>query len=102
MFFVDDLDDLLSGREAFEHLAADGAVGDGLDEVLDHHEVDVRFQQGELDLAHGFLHVGFVELAARIQPFKHRLQFFRDAFKRHLLPPKPARGFAGAGLFVLR
>ncbi|MPM41406.1 hypothetical protein SDC9_88061 [bioreactor metagenome] len=64
--FVDDLDHLLPGREAFEHLDANGAVGHGLDEVLHDHEVHVRFQKRKLDLAHGFLHVRFVELSARI------------------------------------
>ena len=61
--FIYDLDDLLSRRQALEPFAANGAVRHGLDEILNDHEVDVRFQQGELDLAHGFLHVAFVELS---------------------------------------
>ena len=70
---VDDLDHLLAGGEAFEHLAADGARGDDFDKVLDHEEVDVRFQQREFNLAHGFVYVRLGELSAPVQPLEYGL-----------------------------
>ena len=53
-FIVDDLDDLLGGRERGGDLGADGACADVLDEGFDDGEVDVGLEQGEADLAEGF------------------------------------------------
>ena len=60
---VDDLDDLLAGKEAFHHFAADGAFGDGLHKVAHDLEVHVRFEQGELHFAHALAHVRLGEPA---------------------------------------
>ena len=49
---VDDLHDLLAGREALRHLLAERALLDRCDEVLDDVEVDVGLEQRETDLAH--------------------------------------------------
>ena len=61
---VDDLDDLLAGRQALEDLVADRPLADARDEVLDDLEVDVRLEERETDLAHGGIDVGFADPAA--------------------------------------
>ena len=61
---VDDLDDLLAGVEALEHLGADCARADARHEVLDDAEVDVRLEQRQPDLAHCGVDVGFGDTAA--------------------------------------
>ena len=73
--FVDDLDDHLRRRQALEHVRAGRAGGDLLYEVLDDLEVDVRLQQGELDLTHGLLDVGLGETALAAQALKGLIQF---------------------------
>ena len=49
---VDDLDDLLAGGDAFDHILADAFGFDRLDEFGDHVEVDVRIQQRQPDFPH--------------------------------------------------
>jgi hypothetical protein len=49
---VDDLDDLLSRREALQHLLAERPLSDAGDEVAHDLEVDVGLEQREPDLAH--------------------------------------------------
>ena len=49
---VDDLDDLLAGREALQHLLAERTLAHALDEGADDLEVDVGLEQREADLAH--------------------------------------------------
>ena len=61
---VDDLDDLLAGRQALEDLVADGPLADARDEVLDDLEVDVGLEQRQPDLAHGGIDVGLADPAA--------------------------------------
>ena len=61
---VDDLDDLLAGVEALEHVGADGPLADARHEVLDDLVVDVRLEQGEANLAHGGIDVGLGDAAA--------------------------------------
>ena len=50
---MDDLHDLLAGRDALQHLRAERPLAYALDEVLDDLEVDVCLEQRETDLAHG-------------------------------------------------
>ena len=59
-----DLHDLLAGREALQHLLAEGALAHLRHELLDDLEVDVGFEQREADLAHGTRNRLLVELAA--------------------------------------
>ena len=68
--FVDDLDDHLCGRQTLENVRADAALGGFFDEVLDDLVVDVGLQQGETDLAHGFLDVGLGQTALAAQLFE--------------------------------
>ena len=87
--FVYDFDDLLAGREAFKHLRADRALRYGVYEAFDDREVHVRLQKRELDLAHGFFHVLFIQLSFAGKLFEHVLQFGRKPFKRHSFIPQP-------------
>ncbi len=60
---ADDLDDLLGGRERGQHFGADGLDADLLDQVADHVEVDVGFEQRHANLAQGVADVLFGERA---------------------------------------
>ena len=48
-FVADDLHDLLSRTQALQHFLADGFLSDGVRELLDDLEVDVRFKQRHAD-----------------------------------------------------
>ncbi len=65
---VDDLYDLLGGREGGGDLGAQGLGADVLDELRDDGEVDVGLEEGEADLAHGVgdVFVGDGALAAEV------------------------------------
>jgi hypothetical protein len=52
-FLVDDLHDLLAGRQALEDLRTGRALTNPGDEVLHHLEVDVGLQERQPNLAHG-------------------------------------------------
>ncbi len=69
---MDDLHDLLAGREALQHLLAERALAHALDERADDLEVDVGFEQGEADLAHRARDRLVVELAALAQVAERR------------------------------
>ena len=51
----------------FTHVLAEGALADGGDELPDDLEVDVGFEQGDADLAHGLVEVLFGDGAAGAQ-----------------------------------
>ena len=71
---VDDLDDLLAGREALRHVGAERARPHALDEVLDDLEVDVGLEQREPDLAHRARDRVLVELPAAADVVQSRLE----------------------------
>ena len=83
--FVDDLDDHLGRREAFEHVAADGALRDLGDKVLDDLVADVGFQKRQTDFPHGGLDVGFGEAALAPELLEGSGDFFGQTFKCHVL-----------------
>ncbi len=91
--FVDDLDDLLGGGEAFQHVRAHGPLGDFCYEVLDHAVADVCVQQGEADLLHGLPDVGLGNAPLAPQASERGVQFLGKSFKCHglslLIPLKP-------------
>jgi hypothetical protein len=60
--------------EAFEDLGAQGAFLDLIDELLDHFEIDVGFEQGKTDLAGGPLYVFLRELALALEAVQSGLQ----------------------------
>jgi hypothetical protein len=71
---VHDLDHLLAGVQALEHLRAHGALPHASHEVLDHAEVDVGLQEGESHLAQRGIHVGFADAAAAGEAAEHVAQ----------------------------
>ena len=70
-FFVDDLDDLLGGGQAVQHVAAHAALGDLGHEILDHLIADVGLQQGEAHLAHTGADIGLGQAALALQTFEY-------------------------------
>ena len=71
---VDDLDHLLAGVEAVQHLGAEAALLQRRGEGFDDFEVDVGLEQGEADLPHRRVDVGFAQLAARADVGEGRLE----------------------------
>ena len=65
---VDDLDELLAGRDRPELRDADGLLLDALEELARQLEVDVGLEQDAAHLAQPFLDVGFGEDAAAAEP----------------------------------
>jgi len=73
---VDDFDNGLGGRQAFQHLRADGLFRDPFDEIFDHLVADVGFQQSQADLPHGLFDVCLTQTALVPQFFKRGGEFF--------------------------
>ena len=82
---VDDLDDLLAGRDRAQHLLADRLLGRLVDELADHRQRDVGLEQGDPDLAHRRAHVGLVQRAAAAQAVEDAAQAIAQAFEHPLL-----------------
>ena len=80
---VDDLDDLLGRGQALHDLLAHGALGDLCAEILRHFVVDVGFQQGHPDLAHGGFDVRLAQFAVAAQLFEHTGKAVGQRFKCH-------------------
>ena len=80
---VDDLDDLLGGGEAVEHLGADGALGDLGDKVLDDLVAHVRLEQCHAHLAHRELDVLLGQAALAAQALEYAVELFAQALKCH-------------------
>ena len=55
----DELEDVLLGRQRAQDFLAERLFLDVLDEVANHLDVDVGFEQREPDLAQGLIDVGF-------------------------------------------
>ncbi len=68
---VDDLDDLLAGRDGIQHLGADGAFADLGDEVAHHRQGDVGVQQRQADFPQRFGDVGLVQRSAGAEPVEN-------------------------------
>ena len=81
---VDDLDDLLGRGQALHDLLAHGALGDLCAEVLRYFVVDVGFQQGHPDLAHGGFDVRLAQFAVAAQLFEHTGKAVGQRFKCHV------------------
>ena len=82
---VDDLDDLLGGGEGGGDLGAQGLGADVFDEVAGDVEVDVGFEQGDADLAEGFVDVLVGEGALAAEGLEGALEFFGESFKHGYL-----------------
>ena len=72
---VDDLDELLAGRNGAQLRDADGLLLDALEELARELEVDVGLEQDATDLAEPFFDVGFGEDAATAQAREGRFEF---------------------------
>ena len=81
--FVDDLDHLLGGGEAVEHLGADGALGNSGDKVLDDFVAHVCLEQRHAHLAHRELDVLLGQAALAAQALEYAVELFAQALKCH-------------------
>ena len=75
------LDDLLCRRQAAHDFRAHGPFLDRGHKILDHLEVDVRFQQSKAHLAHGRVDVRFRQFALAAQLVKDSLEFVSETLK---------------------
>ena len=82
---ADDLDDLLGGGEGGGDLGAQGLGADLFDEVAGDVQVDVGFEQGDADLAQGFVDVLVGEGALAAEGLEGALEFFGESFKHGYL-----------------
>ena len=64
---VDDLDHLLAGRDRADDAFADGARAHAVDEVLDHRQRHIGFEQRDADFAQRLVDVGLRQRAAAAQ-----------------------------------
>ena len=78
---VHDLDDLLGRRQAAHDFGAHGPFLDRGHKILDHFEVDVRFQQGQAHFTHGRVDVRFRQFALAAQLVKDSLEFVSKTLK---------------------
>ena len=69
-FFINDLNDHLTGIQTFENVCTHRTLSDLLHKVLYDLEVYVSFQKSELDLTHGFLYIRFLQTAFAGELFK--------------------------------
>ena len=106
---VDDLHDLLAGRQALEDLGPHGSFTDPGDEVLDDLEVDVGLEQSQPHLSHGRIDVGGANPAVArkgaeglAQPIAQGVEHGRLGFSL-IRPAAPTAGAAlGRGFWRLR
>ena len=76
---VDDLDDLLAGRDAFQDFGADRAFLDPVDEIPDDRQRDIGLEQHHADLAQRGRNVRLAERAAAGQFVEYIAQSVRQA-----------------------
>ena len=99
---IDDLDDLLGGREGLQYVGTHRLLGDLGNELLDHLIADVGLQQSQADLPHGLLHVGLRQTPLAAQLFEGGGELFGQSFKCHgsllLHPLGQVQDLAGLGL----
>jgi len=56
----------VTGGQALEHFLADGLLPHLGQKILDYRQADIRFDQGDANLAQGFVDIGFFQLAAAL------------------------------------
>ncbi len=81
---VDDLDELLAGRDGAQLRDADRLLLDALEELARELEVDVGLEEDATDFAQPFLDVGFGEDAAAAQPREGRFEFLGKLVEHRL------------------
>ena len=78
---VNYLYDLLARGEALQHTRANRLHADGLDELLDNLEINVRFEQGHPYFAERFGYVRLGQEPPALQLFKYIFEFFGKTLK---------------------
>ena len=73
---VDDLDNHLAGRNRTDDILTDGLDAHRFNEILDHRQGHVGFQQGDANLAQGFIDVRFLKRTALFQLVEYTAQTF--------------------------
>ena len=71
---LDDLQDLLRGRERRQHLLPDGLLPDALGEALHDVQVDVRLEEPGPDLLESLVDVELRQVTLTPEPLHHALQ----------------------------
>ena len=85
---VDDLDHLLAGRDALQHVRADRLLAHVRDEVLDHRERHVRLKQGDPHLAQRGVHIRLAERTAPRQRLEDPAEPAGKTIEHAPLPPQ--------------
>ena len=80
-FVAHDLDDLFGGRQRRHHFLANRLLADVVDQLFDHFEIDVGFQQRHADFFQRFADVLFRQCALSAQVLKGALQFVCQVLK---------------------
>ena len=78
---VDDLDDLLGGRQAARQVGADALLADAPDEVLDDLEVDVGLEQGDPDLPQDLFDLALAQPTAALELAEDSLETIAQRLK---------------------
>src|SRR5262249_60336764 len=78
---IDDLNDLLLGRETFQDLLPQGLAFNTVDEVFDHAEVDIGLQESQAHFAQSLLDILFRQLAMATQATKNSLKLSTKRFE---------------------
>ena len=74
--FVDDLDDLLRGCEAFQNVRPDRTPGDSRNEILNDLIAYIRFQKGKAHLAHCLFNIRLCKTTLAAKTLKRSFQLF--------------------------
>jgi len=71
------LDDLLTGRDAFQNILADRPAADILDKILDDLEIHIRFQKRHADFLERHIDAFLIENAPSLEFLKNPFELFR-------------------------
>jgi hypothetical protein len=83
---VDDLDQLLTGRQAGQHLLAQRPLFDIGNELFDDPKVDIRFEERQAHLAQTFLDIALGQLAVALELLEDAVKLVGQVFKHTLAP----------------
>ena len=83
---VDDLDDLLAGGNALKHLGADRFSFGSVDELLDHLQRNISFQQSYAHLAHRGRYIAFSQRAVASQLVEYSAEAAGKRFEHNAYP----------------
>jgi hypothetical protein len=75
------LNDLLARVERFGNFCPDGAFTHSRNEAFDHAVVDIRFEQGQANFTHGYIHIGLGKFPTPAQIIKNLVETISQIFK---------------------